>query len=226
MRATATGLVLAAAAAATAAGCLRNTEFRCTSDSECGAGGACEVVGYCSVPNLDCVGTSRAYGESAGQGLGGTCVPVGTPDPGPDAGVDAVDAPIDGVPAGGCPASYTEIAGSPHRYRVLANVSWDQAATRCRQDSADAYLAIPDDAAELSNLATVASAPFWIGLDDKAAEGTFVTQTGAVATFTPWQMTQPDNRQPGEDCVSAASGTEITDERCGGNQAAVCECEP
>jgi hypothetical protein len=222
MRATATGLALVAAAAAVA-GCLRNTEFRCTSNSECGAGGACEMVGYCSVPDPACVGTGRAYGESAGQNLASTCVPVGMTGPGPDAGVDAA---IDAPPAAGCPPSYMEVAGSLHRYRALANVSWDEAAAACRQASADAYLAIPDDAAELVNLATVATAPFWIGLDDKAAEDTFVTQKGAVATFTPWQMDQPDDDQPGEDCVSAVSGTEITDERCGGRKAAVCECEP
>jgi hypothetical protein len=214
-------ICLALAAAAT--GCLRNTEFRCASDSDCGIGGACEVIGYCSVANADCVGTGRAYGDSAGQSLSNTCVPAEMPGPGPDAGVDAS---IDAPPAAGCPAGYVEVAGSAHRYRALLDISWDDARAACKQASADAYLAVPDDATELANLATVATAPFWIGLDDKLAENTFVTQTGVVATFKPWRTGQPDNDPPGEDCVSAASATEITDERCGGRQAAVCECEP
>jgi hypothetical protein len=215
--------VMFAVLAFATAGCLRNTEFRCGSDSECGVNGTCEVVGYCSVPNPDCVGTQRAYSDSAGQNLSNTCVPAGMPDPGPDA---AVDAPIDTPPASGCPASYAAVNGSANRYRALVNRSWDEAIADCKRDSADAYLAIPDDAPELVNLAMVATAPFWIGLDDKDAEGTFVTQKAVEATFKPWQPGQPDNDNPGEDCVAAISSTEITDERCGGRRAAVCECEP
>jgi hypothetical protein len=224
MRAIAACAMLAAACA----GCLRSAEFRCLRDSECGAAGVCESIGYCSVPNAACAGTGRSFSDSAGQNLSNTCVPGENPGPGPDAGVDvdaAVDAAIDGPVIAGCPSSYAPIAGSAHVYKALSNVSWDEAASQCRAAGA-AYLAVPDDAAELANLATVASAPFWIGLDDKATEGTFVTQKNAAATFLPWKTGEPDDGPPAEDCVNAVSAIEIATDRCGSKRSAVCECEP
>lgn len=220
MRAIAMGVFVAAATA----GCLRSTSFRCERDSDCGAAGTCEPIGYCSVANAECVGTGRAYSDSAGQSLANSCVPGDNPGPAPDA---AIDAPIDG-PNVGCPSGYAEIAGSAHRYKPLTNVSWDDARTACRLTSASAYLAVPDDATELTNLASAATAPFWIGLDDKAAEGMFVTQKGVPATFKPWQAggVEPDNGPPDEDCVEAISATEIATNRCGNKHAAICECEP
>ena len=210
--------ILAGMLAAATAGCLRTTEFRCTHDSDCGASGICEVVSFCSVPNTDCPGTGRSYSESAGQGLSSTCVPSGEPGPGGDAGVDA--------PAAGCPSGYASVAGSPHRYKLLNNVAWDDARFQCALTSASAYLAVPDDPAELANLAMVATPLFWIGLDDKATEGTFVTQKAVPATFLPWASGEPDNGPPDEDCVEAVSTTQIATERCGNRRAAVCECEP
>ena len=210
--------------AAASAGCLRSAEFRCLRDSECGAGGVCESIGYCSVANAACAGTGRSFSDSAGLNLSNTCVPGDNPGPGRDAGVE-VDAAIDGTVSAGCPSGYAPIAGSAHAYKALSNVSWDEAAIQCRAAGA-AYLAVPDDAAELANLATLASAPLWIGLDDKATEGTFVTQNSAAATFLPWKTGEPDNGPPSEDCVNAVSATEIATERCGSKRPAVCECEP
>ena len=208
-------------AAAMTAGCLRNTEFKCRFDADCGATGLCESVGYCSFPNPDCAASGRSFGDSAGQGLSNTC--VSSDNPGSDAGVDATvgtDAPVTG-----CPAGYAAINGSPHRYKVLTNVSWDTARTDCKLTSpTSAYLAVPDDATELMNLATVATAPFWIGIDDQATPGMFVTQKGVAATFLPWGPNQPG---PGsENCVAAISGTALATDKCGTKHAAVCECEP
>jgi lectin-like protein len=201
------------------AGCLRSTEFRCASNAECGAGGACEPVGFCSVPDPECQGTGRSYSDSAG-GLSNTCVPAGAPGPGNDAGV-----PDDGGPVNKCPSGYAAIAGSAHLYKALAGVSWDEARMMCALTSKAAYLAVPDDAAELSSLATVATPPFWIGLDDKATSGMFVTQKGAPASFLPWAGGQP-NLGAQNDCVAAISPTQIATEKCGVKHAAVCECEP
>ncbi len=209
------------------AGCLRSTAFRCAADSDCGAGGVCEPVGFCSVPNADCPGTGRSYGDSAGQGLSNTCVPAGAPGPGPGPGVDAgVDASSDAMPAGKCPSGYASAAGSAHLYKALSGVTWDEARMMCDQTSSAAYLAIPDDATELADLATVASSPFWIGIDDKVDQGTFVTQKGVQAVFLPWAPGEPDSTPPGQDCVDAVSATQIASDRCGNKQAAVCECEP
>lgn len=212
-------LVLAAATAASA-GCLHNTEFKCRFDADCGATGACESVGYCSVPNSDCAGTGRSFGESAGQGLSNTCVPGS--NPGLDAGIDA---PTDGPPNAGCPSGYAAVAGSAHRYKALTNVSWDEAKNACKLTSASAYLAVPDDLTELMNLATAATAaPFWIGIDDQRDQGMFVTQKNVPATFLPWKPGQPGGQPEG--CVDAVSTTEIAADKCNMKHAAVCECEP
>jgi hypothetical protein len=95
----------------------------------------------------------------------------------------------------------------------------------CDLTSKSAYLAVPDDASEISNLATVASPPSWIGIDDKATSGTFVTQEGAPAWFLPWGSGQP-NLGPQNDCAAAISATQIATEKCSVKHAAVCECEP
>ncbi len=49
--------------------------FVCTSDAECsrgGAGGQCELNGYCSFLDPQCA-SGRRFGEFAGDGLAGTC---------------------------------------------------------------------------------------------------------------------------------------------------------
>lgn len=158
--------------------------------------------------------------------MSNTCVPGTINNPGPDAGIDAptlADAPVNV----GCPSPYASVAGSAHRYKPLTNVSWDTAAADCKLTSASAYLAVPDDAAELVNLATAAGGlPFWIGIDDKATPGTFVSQQGGAAPFLPWATGQPDQGPPPKQCVEAVSMTEIATEKCGNAHIAVCECEP
>jgi len=219
MRASAICLVVTAAMTA---GCLRATAFKCASDGDCGAGGVCEPIGYCSVANASCQGTGRSYGESAGQNLSNTCVPGS--EPGPDAGVDA---PTDGTMSVGCPSPYAPIGSSAHRYKKLTNVSWDQAKTMCELTSAAAYLAVPDDATELASLATIATTPFWVGIDDQATPGMFVTLKGVAfpPTSPLWAPGEP-NTTGGQDCVEATSATQLATDKCGTRHDAVCECEP
>ena len=208
------------------AGCLRNPDFKCLTDAECGPSGVCELqVGFCSVPNAACVGTGRSYSDSAGQNLSNTCVPGDTPRP--DAGVDA---PID-MPPVGCPSDFMPVNGSVHVYKKLpGSISWDSAANTagaCRRISTSAYLAVPEDAAELANIGMVAGGtPFWVGVDDIVVKGTFVTQTGMTATFLPWAMNEPDQSNPPKRCVEVLSTMEFATDRCGNGHIAVCECEP
>ena len=196
--------VLGLAVAAT--GCLRDTEFKCMQDSDCEAMGHCEAVGFCSVIDARCA-TGRRFSESAGQGLASTCVPAS------------------GGSAGRCPMDYVAVGSSGHRYKRLGAVMWDQARAMCEQASAATYLLIPDDAAELANLATIASPPFWIGVDDLAAQGTFMTVKNVRAMFLPWASGEPST-QLGRDCVRATSATQIATDVCSSRRAAICECEP
>ena len=90
-----------------------------------------------------------------------------------------------------------------------------------------AYLAIPDDAAELADIVSVATTtPVWIGVDDKQQRDAFVTQKGAQAQFLPWDQDEPNQDPPAKDCVRAVSASKIATDRCGTMHAVVCECEP
>ncbi len=214
-------------AIAASAGCLRATAFRCGSDADCGASGACEAIGYCSFPNAACADSGRSFSDSAGQNLSGTCVPAGD-RPGPDAGVD-VDAAIDGTISSACPADYAAVAGSLHVYKRLLAVTWDEARIACKATSTSAYLAVPDDATELMDLVTVAKMmPIWIGIDDVAQLHMFVTQKGVPAVFLPWAPGEPNDGNPAkpQQCVNAVSMTQIATDECTKSHAAVCECEP
>jgi hypothetical protein len=215
--------------AVASAGCLRNPEFRCLTNAECGPSGVCELqVGFCSVPNAACAGTGRSFSDSAGN-LANTCVTNGPP-PDADAGVDVpIDMPD---PVVGCPMpEFMAVTGQTHLYKKLpSTISWDNAAGsagNCKRSSMSAYLAVPDDPTELASIATVAGGtPFWVGVDDKATQGTFVTQTGMTASFLPWATGQPDQSQPPKRCVEVLSTMEYATDRCGNSHIAVCECEP
>lgn len=203
------------------AGCLRTTQFQCSANLECGNGGTCESVGFCSFPDPEC---GRRFADSAGP-FANQC--VGTP--GIDAGVDGPG--IDAPPITGCPNGYNPLPGAPdgHRYlRLGAIATWVNQRAACTLTTTSAYLAVPDDAAELQELATIAAAtPFWVGIYDMANNGTYVTVRGAPATFLPWASGEPDSGP--EDCVAGASATQLMDDRCDNGNAryvAVCECEP
>jgi hypothetical protein len=66
------------------AGCIRPGAFPCTDDTQCGAGGVCEPVGFCSFADATC---GRRFGAASGT-FSNQCVTP--PDAGdPDAAVDA-----------------------------------------------------------------------------------------------------------------------------------------
>ena len=232
-------LLLASLAAATsvgallagAGGCLRSTSFQCDTSSECGAGGTCEATSFCSFTDVACASGAR-YGASAGT-YANQCVEGGGAI---DGGVDAdptidgaIDAPIDAPPQAGCPAGYDTITGGEgtHKYRVLtASANWTQNQDACTATGSSAYLAIPGDATELAAIVTASAATrLWVGVTDRGTEMTWFNVKGVAQTFLPWAATQPDDANPGEDCVSA-NGTAFRDDKCTLQFRAVCECEP
>jgi hypothetical protein len=143
-----------------------------------------------------------------------------------------VDGSVDGPPGATCPSNYMALpndATNPHRYgRTPQNLNWMQQRDYCAGISPKAYLAIPDNATELTGLATVAgTTPFWVGVSDLVTEGTFVTVLGPAATFNPFVAPEPDGGTA-ENCV-AATATVFTTEKCtggGSSRPAVCECTP
>jgi hypothetical protein len=213
----AASILIGALACSLGAGCLRQTEFRCTTNEQCNPGGTCQsvgAVGYCSFPDAEC---GQRFGDLAGP-YANQCVGEG------DAGI-----------GGACPVEYTALpndAANPHRYRrAPQSLSWDAQRAFCAQTSPQAYLAVPDNATELAGLFMVAgNTPFWVGIDDRATEGTYLQAAGGPATFLPWALGQPNNAGGGEgqDCVRA-TGTTISDDACTGTGAsapAACECVP
>ena len=219
------------ALAASSAGCLRSTEYRCSTNSECGTGGTCESVGFCSFPAGSC-SSGRQFGDSAGA-LANQCTGSTGQDGGPiDTPIDTpsiIDSPIDS-PVTGCPGNYATITGGQgtHRYRLVPSANWNQQRDFCVATTSSAYLAIPDDLGELQALATLAAqGRFWIGITDAATENTWLNTKGTVQTFLPWAAGAPDDAGPGEDCVEGIMATsQINDERCNTQYIAVCECEP
>jgi hypothetical protein len=220
-----------ATACALSTGCLRTTEFHCSTSSECGAGGVCAPMGLCSVADSGCASGLR-FSDTAGT-YANQCVGGGVPI---DSGIDG--RPIDGAtdsaidsPNAGCPAGYNSIAGGQgtHVYKLLsATDAWDTQRAACAATSASAYLAIPDGLPELQAIATLGAQPrFWVGIDDMATEGTYVTVRNTAQTYLPWETGAPNDGPPPEDCVELVSATsQINDERCSTQYVAVCECEP
>jgi len=204
--------------------CLRDTAFHCTTNTECGAGGTCERgYGVCSVVDPSCASGSR-FGSSAGT-YANQCVGDNAPNDATLADAPAPDAPT------GCPASSVAITGGQagHTYRrSQMSQNWLAQRSTCAAASSKAYLAIPDDQAELAAIATLsASTATWVGITDSAMENTFLTVKGAAAAFLPWDTGEPDDQGPGEDCVIIQTSTaKLRDERCTTNFRAVCECDP
>lgn len=198
---------------ASAAGCLRTTEFQCTVDGDCGTNGTCESTNYCSFVDTGCT-SGRRYGELSGQYANQCSSEL------PDAGVDTASS--------NCPADYAALPNAgPHVYKRTADAqSWPMQYARCIAEGT--YLAIPDDVDELVAIATEGGAArTWVGIDDRTTEGTFVTSKGTAATFLPWAGGEPNN--PGnQDCVSALMASpNIATDSCDQNMfPAVCECEP
>ena len=209
-------------------GCLRSTEFKCQTADQCSAtDGACETNGYCSFPDSMC-SSGRRYGEFSGS-LSNKC--VGDEMPLIDGSMG--DTPMGDVPPGNC-AGYTTLSGAgANRYKLTMNAAqWSTQRDRCAADGSNAYLAIPDNQGELQAIATLgAGARTWVGIEDMAAEGSYVTVKGAAATYLPWDAAnnEPDNGggMGGQDCVTALMASpNIATDACATSFPAVCECEP
>lgn len=207
MKATA---LVTALAAALGGGCVRDSSaFQCTMDSQCGSDGVCEAVGYCSVPDANCV-QGRRYSEYSGSDTGQCVVRA-------DAGVSK------------CAPSFAALPGTTgHLYYLFTTPSdFTTQRSACAAQGTTTYLAIPDDAAELQAIVALAAQPaVWVGLTDQVVEGTFMTVRGMPAPFLPWAAGQPDDKPPGEDCVAALPDSTLDDQQCSNSLRAVCECEP
>jgi hypothetical protein len=212
------------------AACLRTTEFKCQTSSQCGAGGQCETTGYCSLPDDQC---GRRYSPSAGS-LAGQCVGGSSIDGGIDS-PGSIDAPIDGSGSNSnCPSGYVAVSGQAHMYKVITSAGvWSSQQSSCAATSPNAYLAIPDNAAELAALDALpgVGATYWVGITDSATEGTWLTVKNTAQTFLPWAPGRPTTTPPNntDDYVRIVTANQpaqqFFDDKSNMQLPAVCECE-
>lgn len=179
-------------------------DYACHVTADCESGRTC-TGGYCVVGSA-----------------GATDAPAGlVPDaPAADAMPDAD--PFAMIAARCMTAGYTTQA--PGLYRSVATgTSWTAAEADCADDVAGAtHLVVLSSQAEVTYMATQLG---WVGLDDRAAEGTFVTVTGETGDVRPWASGQPDNGGGNEDCAQMKNGGQLDDDQCGNSHRYVCECD-
>ena len=193
------------------AGCLPSPEFRCDDNADCGPGGRCELVGYCSFADTGCPGSMQRFSEGAGP-LAGDC--VGTTDP-----------------PTSCPVGYQLLAmGTPgHRYRRIDSAEWMAQVNDCDGDSTTnpVYLAVPDTVGELAAIVNLNGGnKSWLGISDRMTEGAWVDVNGMTPSFLPWKPGAPELGAGNEkDCVVADSQSQIIDDACTAKYEAACECE-
>jgi hypothetical protein len=225
---------LAAIAAVTSANnaCLRGTQFQCTTNEQCGAGGRCELVGFCSFLDASCPGTMQRFGESAGD-LANTCVQG-------DGGIDAANPegppPIDAIdaPDAGCPNDYAPLGGQPpnHVYKLFTAPTQNFNAAHNDCVSRNGYLAIPDDATELLAYEGLTTAKTWIGISDtfngSPDDETYINTKNVPATFLAFDTANGEPNDGGgandQDCV-ASDNQLMSTEKCTTKFIYICECE-
>jgi hypothetical protein len=119
-------IILILIVAASAAGCLRTTQFHCGSNADCvkaGAQGTCESIGYCSFLDPSCASGQR-FGDLSGQ-YSQTCV---GDLPFVDGGVDGSNGGSDGSGSDGGGSNDTDgdgIANAVDNCPTVANANQD-----------------------------------------------------------------------------------------------------
>ncbi len=134
-----------------------------------------------------------------------------------------LDALVDSGPPPRCASNpdYTVRGTQANRYREVIDQAWQDGADACVAD--EAHLAVPDTAAEAAALAP-ANGGVWIGVDDRASEGVWMTALGRQASYLPWGTLQPSGGTT-ENCVELPSDRSFNDLGCTAHRSAICECE-
>jgi hypothetical protein len=126
----------------------------------------------------------------------------------------------------GCPCPVATYGGHLYLF-CTATANWEDARDRCRAVSYD--LAAIADAAEnkwvFDTAGKLSSDPWWIGLNDRNREGTWVWSNGEPVVYAPWQSGQPNNYF-NQDCVDIyryGANASWGDSDCGEALRYVCE---
>lgn len=132
----------------------------------------------------------------------------------PAARADVVVTAID--PGGG---HIYHLIGDPDGFGGFRGLTWADAEAEAVTLGAGAHLATIGDATEntwVADMFSVHTFEAWIGLNDVAAEGTFVWASGSPAAYRNWWPGQPNDGGGGEDHVLMSLGGEARwDDRSG-----------
>jgi hypothetical protein len=104
---------------------------------------------------------------------------------------------------GGTPACSPVSTFNGHNYLFCENQeSWDDAQAYCR--SFGMNLATINSVGEegwlYANASAISTQKWWIGLNDRASEGSFVWASGEPVSYTNWYAGEPNNAGGNEDC--------------------------
>jgi len=116
-----------------------------------------------------------------------------------------------------CPDDFVQYQRRCYKFSTDEK-SWDDARTACQGDSTE-YDLVTIDSQELANY-FVQHVDSWIGLNDRASEGTFTWVNGNELSFgkvvgqTPWNSGEPNNFDGGEHCVHTDANGEWNDNKC------------
>ena len=141
---------------------------------------------------------------------------------------DGIDQDCSGWPddAPNCPDCFDRWRG-PHRYLICTLPrTYDEARAECQAQGSE--LAIINDLTENQWLHADATAlrgqSYWIGLTDRAQEGSFVWFNNQPPTYTNWNPGEPNDAGGGEDCAHIWSTTpRWNDIPCGQTMGVLCE---
>ncbi|XP_071501645.1 echinoidin-like [Diadema antillarum] len=121
----------------------------------------------------------------------------------------------------GCPPLWTSFQGMCYRYFTTANVTWEEAERQC-QSFTKPYWDEGATTGQLGHLVSIHSQEemdflitlfesvrnkrssskhlVWIGLNDRATEGSFVWSDGSEVNFTFWRPNEPNNGSLQQHC--------------------------
>jgi len=178
----------------------------CSVDNDCASDRVCEQ-GFCVVDH---------EGTDAGNGVDPDAPPDATPEPDAD--------PFEAIKPMCLAAGYAVVdtADGGLFRTVTQNTKWLDAAADCANDVPGAtHLIVLSSQNEVAYMKTQLG---WVGLSDRATEGTFLSVTGEPNDLRPFLNGQPDNGGGNENCVQMKSGG-LDDDQCGNGHRYVCECD-
>lgn len=143
------------------------------------------------------------------------------------------DAGLDGSQAGDaapdaasltCPTGYLPLAGETSKYKAISSTDgWLAAEQACETDGT--HLVVLDTASELAMMVALLPAQnLWLGVTDRKVVGQWLKVTGGVATYLPWDSSEPDAANL--ECVQLDGvTTKLGDQGCSSGRRYVCECD-